>query len=138
MAIASNSSVSDLIRDYVRKTYVVAAIRNGEDTFKVNIGVVHKALRLTNRVPQVCAALESRKFLDENRLRIVSRSGPPSGRSTTVTLTYEMVLHDGNREPLANPLLKLRGLAKDVFARLGGAESFIRSERASFVGSTKK
>jgi hypothetical protein len=31
-----------------------------------------------------------------------------------------------------NPLIGLRGIAKDLFAKLGGGESFLRSERSSF------
>ena len=90
MKSALTQSVSDLIRDHVCDIYLTAANREGQRTFTVSVGAVHKALGLTNRVPQVCSALESRKLLGENHLRIVSKTGPPSGSSTTVTFTYEI------------------------------------------------
>jgi len=132
---ASAPSVSDSIRDHVSEVYLKAAIRKGERTFAVNVGAVHKALGLTNRVPQVCSALESNKLLEENHLRIASKSGPPSGQSTTVTFTYEIL--DAGIKASANPLVGLRGLAKEVFARLGGGEHFIRSERSGLADRAK-
>jgi hypothetical protein len=128
-------SVSDSIRDHVREAYVKAAIRKGESTIVVNVGSVHRALGLANRVPQVCSALASKKLLEENHLRIVSKTGPPSGQSTTVTFTYE-ILSPGAKSS-TNPLIGLRGLAKEVFAKLGGGEHFIRSERSGFADKTK-
>lgn len=138
MTPALTQSVSDLIRDYVCEVYLKPAIRRGESSFTVNVGMVHKALKLANRVPQVCSALESKKLLDEKQLRVVSKTGPPSGLSTTVTFTYEIL--DSNRKPSpsANPLTGLRGIAKDLFKRLGGGEAFIRSERKGFADDRGK
>jgi hypothetical protein len=98
----------------------------------VNVGAVHKALGLINRVPQVCSALESKKLLEENHLRVISKNGPPSGQSTTVTFTYEILPQERGVATVANPLADLRGLAKDIFQKLGGGEAFIRNERSSF------
>jgi len=36
---------------------------------------------------------------------------------------------------MPNPLWHLRGIAKEVFAELGGGEAFIRNERAQFSTS---
>jgi hypothetical protein len=133
MKSALTQSVSDLIRDHLSETYLKAAKREGKRTFTVSVGAVHKALRLANRVPQVCAALESRKLLEENQLRIVSKTGPPSGQSTTVTFTYEILSHAAKPATPVNPLVALRGVAKDLFRQLGGGETFIRQERSSFT-----
>ena len=132
MPSALTHSVSDLIRNHVRETYRKTAIREGKRTFTVSVGAVHKALRLANRVPQVCAALESRKLLEENQLRIVAKTGPPSGQSTTVTFTYEILSPAAALTTPVNPLVGLRGVAKDIFRQLGGGEAFIRHERNSF------
>lgn len=131
-------SVSDLIRDHVCEVYLKAAVRRGESTFSVNVGAVHKALKLANRVPQVCSALESKKLLDENQLRIVSKAGPPSGQSTTVTFTYEILASKAKPPSSDNPLMGLRGVAKELFRKLGGGESFIQNERAKFAGEQEK
>jgi hypothetical protein len=136
MASTVTPSVSDIVRNHIRDVYVKSAVQRGERFVRVKAGTVHKALALTNRVPLVCEALKSRKLLDENHLRLVSQTGPPSGQSTTVTFTYEIL------EPQAPPsheaLLALRGIAKDVFQKLGGGEPFIRSERQSFATSSAK
>ena len=132
MKSAVLNSVSDSIRNHVTEVYLKPAIRKGERTFTVNVGAVHKALGLTNRVPQVCAALESKKLLEENHLQVISKSGPPSGQSTTVTFTFEILPQERGRTVVANPLAELRGLAKDIFRKLGGGEAFIRNERSSF------
>ena len=130
-------SDSDLVREYALENYLRAARRRGEQTFSVNVGAVHKALGLHNRVPLVCAALTSKKFLAGNGLRLVAKTGPPSGQSTTVTFTYEILGGDKEQSTLADPFLGLRGIARDVFKELGGGEIFIREERKAFSSSQK-
>jgi hypothetical protein len=125
------SGQTSRVRRYVRDNYVNPARRAGRSTFRVVVGEVHTALGLQNRVPLVCNALSSRKFLQENSLRMLERTGPPSGQSTTVVLTYEIL---GSKEikgmdPL---LLALRGAGAAVFAELGGGEEFLRAERSQF------
>ncbi|MBZ5507436.1 MAG: hypothetical protein LAO78_18410 [Acidobacteriia bacterium] len=129
-------SDSDTVRNHVCERLIKPAMQRGERTVAVNVGVVHKALGLHNRVPLVCAALKSKKFLEEQGLRILSTTGPPSGQSTTVTFTYEILTP--NVRSTANPLNSLRGVAKELFKQLGGGEQFIRSERDKFAGERQK
>lgn len=136
MPTAVIHSDSDLVRQHAAETYLRAARRHGERTFSVNVGTVHKALGLNNRVPLVCAALTSKKFLARNGLKLISKTGPPSGQSTTVTYTYEFVDRNEKISIPTDPWLKVRGIAKDLFAALGGGEAFIREERANFYGSS--
>ncbi len=131
------SSVSDLVRQHASDVYLRSAHRRGDRTFVVNVGAVHKALGLTNRVPLVCAALTSKKFLAEHGLKLISKAGPPSGQSTTVTFTYEIVGRNATHPASTESLSGLRGIAKDVFRRLGGGEAFIREERKSFANPGK-
>src|SRR5258708_24576327 len=106
-------SGSDMIRQHGVDMYVLPARRRGDKTFSINAGAVHKALRLDNLVPSVCNALGSKKFLNENHLRLVSKSGPPSGKSTSVTYTYEFL--DALSGPAAQDAwTRLRGALKDV------------------------
>jgi hypothetical protein len=125
-------SGTDRVRQHAVEVYVGAARRGGARTFTINVGAVHKALALSNRVPLVCAALGSKKFLTENHLRLISKTGPPSGQSTTVTYTYEFVDTGENNSTAADSFLALRGIAKDIFAALGGGEAYLRRERAEF------
>lgn len=133
MAQLAAKSESDLVRDYVWENAIKPAAQRGAKTAAVNVGAVHKALRLHNRVPLVCAALKSKKFLAKNNLRILSMTGPPSGQSTTVTFTYEILVTNAKPSSSANLLVGLRGIAKELFRKLGGGEAFIRKERTSFT-----
>ena len=135
MGDVSVQSVSDVVRRHAYDAYYRPALRRGEKVFSVNVGTVHKVLALTNRVPLVCAALKSRKFLEENGLDLIAETGPPSGQSTTVTFTYQIV-GNNREEPVPNEsLLQLRGIAKDLFRELGGGEAFIQQERKNFSNS---
>jgi hypothetical protein len=132
MAQIALKSDSEKVRDYVRENSIKPAVRRGDRSVSVNVGAIHRALGLHNRVPLVCAALKSKKFLKQNGLRVLSVTGPPSGQSTTVTYTYEVVSKDAGRSTTSDPLIALRGIAKEVFKKLGGGEHFIRSERSKF------
>jgi len=135
-----SASNADSIRQHAIEKYVSPARRKRDKTFSINVGGVHKDMGLQNRVPAVCSALTSRKFLMEGRLHLISKTGPPSGKSTTVTYTYEFLdarkdedkAHD--RQDAWN---RLRGALKDVFAELGGGENYLRNERANFYGPGK-
>ena len=131
-------SDSDLVRQHASEEYLVAARRHGDKTVSINVGTVHRALALNNRVPLVCAALGSKKFLLEHGLRIVSKTGPPSGQSTTVTFTYE--INEAVQKPASglDGFLALRGIGKEVFASLGGGEAFLSGERAEFSRAMEK
>jgi len=139
MHTATSSSDSDLVRLHASDEYIAAARRRGDKTVSIHVGTVHKALALNNRIPLVCAALGSKKFLTANGLRLVSKTGPPSGQSTTVTYTYEFVdkEHDDKGADRQDAWNRLRGALKDVFAELGGGENYLRNERANFYGPGK-
>jgi len=130
------ASDSSSVRRHAYEKYISAARHRRENTVSINAGEVHRALALNNRVPLVCAALGSKKFLTENHLRLISKTGPPSGQSTTVTFTYE--LEDGDKRAGGiDAFLALRGIGKEVFASLGGGEAFLRRERAEFSRAMK-
>ena len=118
---------------YVRREYVEPARRRGDVTIRIVAGEVHRALNLANRVPSVCDALASRKFLEENGLALESREGAPYGRSDTVAFVYRIT--PGRTPPPKDvqvSFLALGGIAKEVFQSLGGGEAFIRRERNRF------
>jgi len=129
---------ADRIRMLGRERYVIPARARNEDRFSIRAGDVVRELRLSG-VNQVCSALKTRKFLEDNNLLLVDSSGPPSGQSTTVTYTYEFVNKEErdkgvDRQDAWN---RLRGALKDVFAELGGGENYLRNERANFYGPGK-
>jgi len=135
MSTAALHSDSDLVRKHAAELYLMPARRHGERTFSVNVRAVHNALGLQNRVPLVCAALISKKFLVQNSLKLISKKGPPSGQSTTVTYTYEFIDKQSSDPPSPDPWTRMRGVLKDVFAELGGGEAYLQKERDHFFPS---
>jgi hypothetical protein len=128
----NNISPTDQVRDYARRQYIDAARRRGESVVQIIAGDVHKALGFSNRIAVVCNGLSSKSFLQENRIVLESREGPPSLVSTTVRFTYRLLQENGDRPGSQSPFLGLRGIAKQVFQALGGGEAFIRAERDQF------
>ena len=126
----------DAIRAHAVKEYVAVARRRGEKLVRIVAGDVHRALKLKNRVPNVCNALKSRIFLDLNLLAIEDVSGPPSGMGTRVIYTYRLLDEKEPRvEAARTPSFeKLRGLLKESLQSLGGGETFLRNERNRFHG----
>jgi hypothetical protein len=134
---------ADAIRLHGKQKYVVPARQRHEKRFSIKTGDVLHDLRLNGRVPAICSALKTKEFLEENALRLVSKTGPASGQSTTVIYTYEFVDpakdgKSGNKESdRQDAWNRLRGALKDVFAELGGGENYLRNERANFYGPGK-
>jgi hypothetical protein len=129
-------SSADVIRSYVAQEYIEPARRKGVKHVRVVAGEVHRALKLKNRVPNVCNVLTSRTLLKENALVLEGQEGPPSGMSTRMTYTYRLL---DDKEPRGAPtgavgFDKLRGLLKEALHSLGGGEAFLRGERRSFYG----
>ena len=130
-------SGSDAIRRHAYEKYVLQARRRKEKLISINVGDVHREMGLSNRVPLVCAALGSKKFLKEHGLRIVSKTGPPSGQSTTVTFLYEME-HSMPEKRIADDTWEsVRGIGKEVYSSYGGGEEYLRQERANFYAPGK-
>jgi hypothetical protein len=129
---------ADQIREHGRKTYVEPAREKHLRQFSIRTGDVVRELKLLDRVPAVCSALRSGAFLEQNGLRMVNRTGPSSGQSTTVVYTYEF-LSDANSSPEGvDAWTQLRGTLKSVYAALGGGENYLRGERENFFSPTEK
>lgn len=131
MRNAAKKISSEDVREYVEHRYIDDSRKKGVKRFTVNAGQIHRELGLQNRVPLVCTALQSQKFLDRHGLKLVEKSGPASGLSTKLNLTFEFA--DETQVSKESPFWALRGIAKDAFASLGGGEKFLREERSSWV-----
>jgi hypothetical protein len=136
MGNSTPASHADRVRDYARRQYIEPARTRRQSTVRVVAGDVQKAVHLSNRVPLVCQALKSHKFLEDNHLVLEKWEGPPSGMSTTVVFTYRMLDADRQTSHQSEEwsFQKLRGVAKEVFQSLGGGEVFLRKEREQFRG----
>jgi len=140
--VAIHGTQADAIRSFAGENFVSKARQHGDSKFTIVSGEVHRGMGLRDRMPNVCSALGSREFLEANRLVLISREGPPSGKSSTVRFTYsfrEGTKGDEMKEDVESQgwdtFLALRGAARDVFAEYGGGEAFLKQERAAFVSS---
>lgn len=127
---------TDKVRATASRQYIEPARLRGDKRVEIHSGVFNKTLvaqRLLppNRLPIVCNALKSTKFLRENHLVLEEVKGPPSGHSSTVTFVYSLAPapSPAKRESL---FLGLRGVFKGVYDDEGGAEAFIRKQRDEF------
>ena len=120
--------MADQIRAYARQNYIEPARRRGEKRVTIVAGDIVRALGLVNRTPNVCSALRSKTFLSESNAHLEEVEGPRSGNSTTVKFTYE--LDEPSKKGAS--FEDLRGIGKETFARLGGAEHFIKEERKAW------
>lgn len=125
-------SSADKIRLHGKERYVLSARKNGDKGFSIHVGDVVKALGLINRVPAVCSALKTGKFLKENNLRVVETIAPKSGQSTTVVYTYEFLDTRSSAAREGDAWTRLRGTLQDIFAESGGGEAYLRAERSHF------
>ena len=137
------------IREFLHREYFEPARRRRERLVTVRAGDVHRKLGLRNRVPNVCQVMESKLLEKEAGVKVSSKQGPPSGRGTTLTVTYALDLDDtaGDRQGPGSSLKghpgmtlfrSLRGLASDLYASEGGGEKWLRKERDEFYGPGKK
>src|SRR5207248_11709297 len=119
--------------------YIRPARERGDRDVSVTAGEVHKALGLKNRIPLVCAALRSARFQALNHLRLKDVTGPPSGMSTTVKFTFEILSSTSGRGAIAvKPLWRLRGIAKGMFEKPGEWEDLIKHEREQLSDTQDK
>ena len=104
-------TLADRIRKHVMERHVRPFLKSDEATLSIRAGDVVRGMGLVNRTPNVCSALEGRRFQQEAQragLAFVGRTGPH--RSTTTTFHYERVgtpktatLRDATRQKPLHP-----------------------------------
>ncbi|HZY61203.1 MAG TPA: hypothetical protein VFE38_01665 [Edaphobacter sp.] len=143
--------LSNQVRSVARERYVEAARRSGKSEFSIRVRDMLDALVPLGfpggNTPQICNALRSQKFADENHLAIVGVDGPPSKMSTTVVVKYRFLPeskgtmggrnHEGivstseDAKARAKRLTEgLRGLLREELAEYGGGEEFLKWVRS--------
>lgn len=129
----AQASTAMQIRHFVSERYIRPARRRGERRVTIVAGDVHRGLNLTNRVPNVCQVLESKKLREENHLEIEQKSGPPSGMGTRMTYVYRILESPDTETTVKDSSFdRLRGLLEDVYQSLGGGEAYLKNERNKF------
>lgn len=77
---------ADAIRQYAMDNHVLPWRESKADELTIRAGDLEREMGLRNATPNVCSALEGRKFLALANLALVRRDGPR--RSTTTTYHY--------------------------------------------------
>lgn len=148
-----NYDLSDQVRSVAVEKHVSPAIRDGKTHFSLAVRDLMQDLRPlgfpAKNWPQICTAIQSKKFLRANGLEIEAVEGPPSKQSSTVVVRYRLASArqqtelsttavDPSQEiPKETPeewahrvTGRLAGLLKDEIAAYGGAEEFMRWVRS--------
>lgn len=131
---------TDRVRHQAVAEYIEPARRAGAKRVHIHSGTFNKKLVEShvlppNRLPLICNALASRKFQRENHLALESVEGPPSGHSSTVVYTYrlEPLPPSSASAPAASSnFLNLRGVLKNTYKQLGGADRFHKAQREAW------
>jgi hypothetical protein len=133
---------TDKVRQRAAIEYIEPARRSGATLVRIHSGSFNKHLvesRVVppNRLPLVCNALVSRKFLADNYLRLENVEGPPSGHSSTVVYTFSLdpvpsSVEAANKSQSSSGFLQLRGILKSTYKKLGGGEQFHKSQRETW------
>jgi hypothetical protein len=149
----THTSSAKAIREYIRAHYLEPARQRRETLVTLRAGDLHRELGLRNRVPNVCQVMESKILEKEAGVKVSSRQGPPSGRGTTLTVTYAVDLAGpdtgrvsgspqenslGRVHPGVELFRALRGLGAETYAAAGGGEAWLADERAQFYKPDKK
>jgi 5-methylcytosine-specific restriction protein B len=71
------TGLSDAIRQHVLDKYVAPARERGSKSITLKSGDIHKQLALSDRLPQVCSAIDARRFEIEANVKLLDRDGPP-------------------------------------------------------------
>lgn len=100
-----DESQADRIRNYVLETYISPARARGDFTVSVVVGPLNNEMGLNMAWPNICQALEGRKFLELANVPPPSAEGPK--QSTTRKLTF--LLTEGTKA-LADDKLKPQNL----------------------------
>jgi len=77
--LAPRGNLADRIRRFASDTYVSPVDGAPDAEIRIRAGDVHKAMRLSGRLPAVCGALDSMIFQRESAVELVRRTGPLQG-----------------------------------------------------------
>jgi 5-methylcytosine-specific restriction enzyme B len=128
------------IREHVRLNHIEPSRSRGQAVVQVRAGDIRREMRLGgDQTAAICSALKTQKFLDENRLIREKLEGPPKKMGASVVFTFRLRDEPVQSGPAADdPMLKLYGIAKNLFDRPGDWEESIRKDREQFYGPDKE
>lgn len=135
--------LAEQIRRIAAKKYVQPALKAGRKEFSIAVRDLMadaraEGISTVQRTPPFCTSIQTRDFLDDNRLEVVRVDGPAKKLSTTVVIHYRS-LSLGYPVPPSKSVAvetaeerairlgnKLLGLLKEEIAAYGGGEAYLR------------
>lgn len=78
-------TLADDIRVFTYEKYIKPARDEGGDTVTIRAGDVHDAMGLVIKMPSVCGAIGTNKFLKQYNLSLEDRKGPTCGANVYFT-----------------------------------------------------
>ncbi len=82
-------TLADAIRGFAYVNFINPARNKGEKTVTIRAGDVHDAMDLESKMPSVCGAIGTNKFLKQYNLSLENREGPTCGAN--VYFTFELL-----------------------------------------------
>jgi len=78
-------TLADRIREFANENYIEPAREGGAREVSIRAGDIHRDMGLHGRLPVVCSALGSNKFLYEADVARVAVDGPLNGANCVLT-----------------------------------------------------
>jgi hypothetical protein len=81
-------TLAEQIREFASSQHIKPARKTSapySTLVKIVSGDLVKEMRLKDRTPAVCGALDAKKFQDEYEIELLQRTGPKHGTTTTWT-----------------------------------------------------
>jgi hypothetical protein len=82
-------TLADNIRSFTYENFIEPSKGEGSETIIVRAGDVHEKMGLKGKIPSVCGALGTSKFLKQYNLILEMREGPSCGAN--VYFTYRII-----------------------------------------------
>ena len=84
-AHAEKMATADSVRKYAKVTFITPARQRGEQRVTFSAADLHRGLDLHARYPLVCDAIDTKKFEEFARVKLVKREGVKQGASAKWT-----------------------------------------------------
>ena len=78
-------SLADKIREFAYENYIKPARDLEEDDVIIKAGDLHDEMGLENKIPSVCGALDTKKFLTQYAIELDEREAPSCGVNVLYT-----------------------------------------------------
>ena len=127
------------IRKHVRARYFDAARHDGSDTVTIRAGDVARELRLGNRVPAICSALESKLLLDQAGLRAGgTQRSPPEHHDGVPLCIFRRMCGEQHRSGRGEPPCSCIPAVCEQRAAGGGTASGVRGTKPALPGLVRQ